>query len=137
MARKPDGHLLAVELGDWITRLFWSPHWVHYLNPITQELRQSPNQEVSTHLGPMPPYEGLLSSLIQMLITKVDPAGHLPGLQSPPQTLKSSCPAGVPRGCHHALLPTHGEKGHSCLVLNLSRLASSFSPLGMLNIGVL
>ena len=55
------------------------------------------NQEVSAHLGPMPPCEGLLSSLIQMLTRKVDAAGHLPGLQSPPRTLKSSCPSWSPK----------------------------------------
>ena len=100
------------------SRIGWLDHrvvLVTLLGPLSQSnhsrVKPITNQEVSAHLGPMPPYKSLLSSLIQMLISKVDPAGHLPGLQSPPQTLESSCPAGVPRGCSHALLPTQGGRG--------------------------
>ena len=101
--------------GSWIGWLDHRAVLVTPLGPLSQSnhsrVKPITNQEVSAHLGPMPPYKSLLSSLIQMLISKVDPAGHLPGLQSPPQTLESSCPAGVPRGCSHALLPTQGGRG--------------------------
>ena len=52
MAREPDGHLLAVELGDWITGLSWSPHWVRCLHPVSQELSQYPIKRSPPTLGP-------------------------------------------------------------------------------------
>ena len=72
--------------GSWIG---WLDHRVILVTPLgplskSNHSRIKPvTKEVSAHLGPMPPHEGLLSSLIQMLISKVDPASHLPAFRVP------------------------------------------------------